>query len=107
MAPKHLKMVHAVYFTLEDDSPEAIDNLVEDCHKYLDGQEGVAFFAAGLRETTCTRPVNDQDFEVGLYVVFDSKQAHDTYQESPQHKEFIERNKANWKQVRVFDSTTC
>lgn len=50
------------------------------------------------------RPVNDQAFDVSLTIVFDSHRSHDDYQVSPKHKEFIERNKASWKQVRVFDS---
>ena len=30
--------------------------------------------------------------------------AHDTYQDAPRHKQFIDENKDNWKKVRVFDS---
>ena len=43
-------------------------------------------------------------FDVALHVVFADKAAHDAYQTVEDHLKFIEENKANWKQVRVFDS---
>ena len=50
------------------------------------------------------RPVNDQDFDVALHVVFRTRADHDRYQKSERHITFIEENKGNWKQSRVFDS---
>ncbi|MEZ5942982.1 MAG: Dabb family protein [Planctomycetaceae bacterium] len=95
---------HDVYFTLLDDSQEKIDALVADCHKYLKDHPGVVFFAAGHVCDDLTRPVNDRMFDVALHVVFADKAAHDAYQTVEDHLKFIEQNKANWKQVRVFDS---
>ena len=43
--------------------------------------------------------------DVALLVVFPDVAAHDVYQETPAHKQFIAAFKANWKQVRVFDAT--
>ena len=95
---------HDVYFTLNDDSPEAVETLVSACHQYLKDHPGVVFFAAGQLAGELNRPVNDQDFQVALHVVFDNKESHDVYQTAPDHLKFIEQNKDNWKQVRVFDS---
>jgi quinol monooxygenase YgiN len=95
---------HDVYFTLHDDAPEATDRLVAACHKYLKEHPGVVFFAAGRLAGEFQRPVNDRDFHVALHVVFEDKAAHDTYQTSPDHLQFIEENKESWKQVRVFDA---
>jgi hypothetical protein len=50
------------------------------------------------------RPVNDRGFHVALHVIFDGKPAHDAYQTAPAHLKFIEENRQNWQQVRVFDS---
>jgi len=36
--------------------------------------------------------------------VFDSRASHDIYQTAPRHVQFINEQKPNWKQVRVFDS---
>ncbi|MCA9076669.1 MAG: Dabb family protein [Planctomycetaceae bacterium] len=95
---------HDVYFTLNDASPEAIDHLVRSCHANLKGYPGVDFFAAGVLAEDCKRDVNDRDFQVALQMVFRDKAAHDAYQISESHQKFIADNKANWKQVRIFDA---
>lgn len=98
------RLAHMVFFTLKDASEPARLKMVEDCREYLDGQPGVLHFSAGMRGEEFDRPVNDAVFHVALHVVFENKAAHDAYQSAPRHIEFIERNKANWEQVRVFDS---
>ncbi len=95
---------HDVYFTLHDASEAQIESLVQACHIYLKNHPGVVFFAAGTLVPELARPVNDREFQVALHVVFEDKAAHDAYQVVPDHLKFIEENKANWKQVRVFDS---
>jgi hypothetical protein len=101
MATRHL---HTVFFALENSSPEMIQSFVDDCRTYLKPHDGVEFFATGPRVTDCVRDVNDQDFHVGLTLLFRDREAHDSYQVSPKHREFIERNKGNFARVRVFDS---
>ncbi len=95
---------HDVYFTLDDDSPKAQEQLVAACHKYLKDHPGVVFFAAGRLNPDLAREVNDRAFHVALHVVFEDRAAHDAYQIASDHKTFIEENKHNWKKVRVFDS---
>lgn len=97
-------LVHDVFFTLEEASPARIDELVAACHKYLKDHPGVEFFAAGKVASEFARPVNDRMYHVALHVVFTDKAAHDVYQTAPDHLKFIEENKPNWRQVRVFDS---
>jgi len=100
-------LAHAVYFTLQDDSDAAKEKLVAACHKDLSDHDGTVFYAAGALEPDLDRPVNDRDFDVSLYVVFTDRAAHDAYQQNPRHLQFIEENKSNWKQVRVFDSNVA
>lgn len=97
-------IVHNVYFALADNSPAAIDHLLAECRKYLDGHTGVAYFSCGKLCGSLARPVNVRDFDVALHVIFESLADHDAYQVHPRHQQFIAENKANWKQVRVFDS---
>lgn len=98
------QLSHNVFFTLKDQSEEKIQGLVDACHKYLKDHPGVVFFAAGRLGEEFQRPVNDQAFQVALHVVFENKDAHDAYQTVEDHLTFIEENKENWDQVRVFDS---
>lgn len=98
------QLAHMVYFTLKDATDGSRQALVDSCHKFLTAHTGAVYFSAGTRAPDFQRPVNDGEFDVALHVVFESREAHDSYQESPRHQEFIAANKDNWKQVRVFDS---
>ena len=97
-------LAHNVYFTLSDQSAAAVDSLVAACQKYLKEHPGVVFFAAGKVADELSRPVNDRMYHVGLHVVFTDLAAHDEYQAAPAHIKFIEEQRHNWRQVRVFDS---
>jgi hypothetical protein len=101
---KEMKLAHDVYFSLNDNSVQARDALLAACKKYLSGHPGTVSFSVGVLAKDLNRPVNDQEFDVALHVVFTSKAAHDQYQKADKHLKFIEENKANWKKVRVFDS---
>ena len=98
------RLAHAVFFTLHDQSDEAIDRLIAACKQYLDGHPGTLFFSAGRRARDLTRDVNDTVFDASLHVVFADRAAHDAYQAAPRHLEFVESQRANWAEVRVFDS---
>ena len=98
------QLTHCVFFTLKESTPEKCQALLDDCNTYLRRPDGVVSLYAGLRVEDLTRPVNDNDFDVSLVVVFDDRAAHDVYQDHPEHLTFIERNKESWKNVRVFDS---
>jgi heme-degrading monooxygenase HmoA len=97
-------LAHSVFFSLNDRSEAAIQKMLGDCRRYLTSHPGILFFACGTPNQELTRPVNDRDFDVALHIVFDSKEAHDAYQDAPSHHRFISENKANWRQVRVFDA---
>jgi hypothetical protein len=94
---------HAVFFTLKDRSSEAIAHLVAEC-KMLEGHEGADYFQVGERGAGFDRPVNDQHFDVALYIVFKNRAAHDHYQVWDTHQAFIARNKDSWAKVRIFDA---
>ena len=98
------QLAHNVYFTLKDRSPAAVQALVSACKKYLTIQPGIVYFACGVLEPELTREVNVRDFDVGLHIVFTDRAAHDAYQTDASHNRFIDENKANWSQVRVFDT---
>ena len=95
---------HMVYFKMTDPTDEAIAHQLAQCHKYLSGHDGTVYFSVGTLVKDLKREVNDHNFDVALHVVFESRAAHDTYQTSDRHVEFIESNKANWASVRVFDA---
>ena len=105
-APKKAQpmLSHDVYFSLKDASPQAKQNLITACKKYLTDHPGTVWFAVGPLAEEMKRDVNDRDFDVALHLVFKNKAAHDQYAKAERHLKFIEESKDNWKRVRVFDS---
>jgi hypothetical protein len=97
-------LAHSVFFSLHDRSGPAIEQMLGACRKYLSGHPGIVFFACGTPNEELDRPVNDRDFDVALHIMFESKAAHDAYQDAPLHQQFISENKASWRIVRVFDA---
>jgi len=96
-------LAHSVFFRLKDRSPAAIERLVAGCRAHLSGHPGELVFAVG----TCSaydREVNDRDWQVALHIVFDSRAAHDAYQQAERHEIFIAAHADEWEQVRVFDA---
>ena len=100
-------LAHNVFFTLHDRSASARQRLLDACRQYLAPHAGIVFFACGVLAEELNREVNDRAFDVALHIVFTDQAAHDHYQETPAHLQFIAENKANWKTVRVFDSTVA
>lgn len=98
------QLAHMVYFTLKERTPANIQALVAACKKYLTDHPGTVYFGVGTLVPDLDRPVNVRDFDVALHVVFDSRAAHDAYQQAPRHLQFIEENKPTWAQVRVYDA---
>ena len=49
------------------------------------------------------RPIIDRTYSYGLTVVFDDLAGHDAYQIHPDHLKFIEKNKAKWAKVKIYD----
>lgn len=103
-ADKPMMVSHDVFFSLKEGTAENKKTLVEACHKFLKGHPGEVFYSAGVLAEDLKRPVNDLNFDVALHIVFSDKASQDKYQDAPRHLEFIEKNKAIWKSVRVFDS---
>lgn len=99
-----MPLSHNVFFTLNDDSPAAVEKLVKAARHLIKQTPGLVYGSAGARGSEYQRPVNDQSFQVTMNVVFQDKAAHDAYQNFAPHTQFIADNKDNWKQVRVCDS---
>lgn len=97
-------LAHMVYFALQEDSPEMRQAVVDSCHKYLSGHDGTVFYAAGVIGEEFDREVNARDYDVALTLVFTGKDAHDAYQVSQRHLDFIEENRPRFQTVKVYDS---
>ncbi|HYO25631.1 MAG TPA: Dabb family protein [Lacipirellulaceae bacterium] len=97
-------LAHLVFFTLKDPSPTGRDRFIESCRRLLADHAGAIHFSVGPRAEAYVRPVNDQEFDVALVLVFASEADHDAYQASPRHQQFIAEQSPHWTAVRVFDA---
>ena len=96
-------LIHHVYFWLKPDAPaEAAEMLLADCRHLLTTIPGVATLRAG-RPAGTPREVVDNSYAVALAIAFADVGAHDVYQDHPTHLQFIDRNKAHWARVQVYD----
>lgn len=95
---------HSVYFTLKEKNTEQQERLLAACNKYLVDHPGTVHFSAGTRATDYQRPVNDQEFDVALVLVFATEADHERYQVSERHQQFIAEMNECWSAVRVFDA---
>ena len=95
--------IHTVYFWLTDDAgPIAREQHINDCRNLLGKIPTIRHCWAGVPAMT-PRDVVDNTYAVGLTTVFDDAKGHDEYQIHELHKQFIDRNKKNWKRVQVYD----
>jgi hypothetical protein len=95
--------VHVVLFWMKPGAPDgAREQLKSDCETYLGSIPVVRQLRAGNPAMT-PREVVDNSYDVGLCVVLDDAAGHDEYQVHELHKQFIERNKANWQRVQIYD----
>lgn len=95
--------IHLVFFWLKPGTPDsARQQLLADCQTYLTKIPSVRHLWAGTPAMT-PREIVDNSYAVGLTVVLDDSAGHDVYQAHPAHKEFIERNKAHWARIQVYD----
>jgi hypothetical protein len=97
-------LVHSVYFTLKEDTPERRQALIDSTRATLAKIPGIVALAVGPRDEGLARGVNDLEFDLALTIVFRDRAAHDLYQPHVKHQEFIAANLPNVARVRVFDS---
>jgi hypothetical protein len=96
-------LAHTVLFTLKDRSQQSKTLLVAGCKEYLSSHPGTVFFAAGTLAEDIRWSISDRDFDVALHLVFQNRAAHDAYQDSPQHAEFLDKHSGSWSAIRVLD----
>ena len=99
-APRPALISHVVFFKLQD--PSGAPALIDACDDMLSGIPGVVSYAAG-RHIDTGRPTVDGDYDVGLYIGFDSEDAYAGYVDHPQHVALVNEWKPRLAWLRVYD----
>ncbi|MCA9294973.1 MAG: Dabb family protein [Phycisphaerales bacterium] len=91
---------HPVFFTLNDPADRAA--LIADCDALLPVIPGVTAYACGVHHES-GRSTVDSNYDVGLYIAFDSPASYASYVTHPNHVTLVERWKPHLKSLHVYD----
>lgn len=100
----NLMITHNVYIWLKEGnlSPTTI-TLFENALKKLVSNEGIIISSWGSPAQTPEREVTDNSFHYGVSIQFESVDAHNTFQKSQEHDEFLDSCAEMFEKVLVFD----
>ncbi len=97
------KVVHVVLFKVKDGVSKAdARRLIDDAHRLLKKIPVVKELHVGYRAPG-DRPVHIQDYDIGLYILFDRFEDVETYLKHPLHVQYAERAHEVTESVRVAD----
>lgn len=96
-------LFHSIYFSLTDKSAKNIKKFTAICKEYLSAHPGIQLFTTGGL-TDIKRDVSVRNFDVGVDIIFESREAYDAYLQSPGHAAFFPATKGMIKQTYIFDS---
>lgn len=99
-------LVHAVYFSLRADLPEADRNLFLSWQPKLVALPSVHQGHTGVPAAT-DRPVIDRSYTHALVLMFETAADEEAYQVHPEHDRFRAECGTFWTQVRIFDSISA
>ena len=91
---------HVVFIKLENPGESGL--LMDDCDRLLPNIPGVRGYWCG-QHGEYGRATVDKDYDVGLYVGFDSEEDYATYVDHAKHVELVERWKPKFEWIRVHD----
>ncbi|MBX3321954.1 MAG: Dabb family protein [Phycisphaeraceae bacterium] len=91
---------HVVLIELSD--PSLAGALIADCDRHLTDIKEVRSYASGQHLDT-GRATVQSDYDVGLYIGFDSVEDYARYVEHPLHVELVDRWRSRIARMRVYD----
>ena len=91
---------HVVLSELSD--PSLAGALIADCDWLLTDIKEVSSYASGQHLDT-GRTTVQSDYDVGLYIGFDSIEDYARYVEHPRHVELVDRWRSRISRMRVYD----
>jgi len=97
-------VIHSVFFWLQPGTSEAQRAEFAVGLEALRSVAGVDSLFVGKPAAIEPRPVVDDSYSYALSIMFKDLAAHDAYQVDPAHKAFIEKFRALWAKVQIYDA---
>jgi len=95
---------HTVYFYMNDDVTEQQRMDFESGLKELLEIESIYKSELGVPGDTESRDVTDHSFGYSIFTWFETMEDYKTYDEHPDHLEFVDTYNSLWADVKVYDS---
>lgn len=95
---------HTVYFYLNDDVTQEEADQFEEGLKELLEIESIFKSELGVPGDTESRDVTDHSFGYSIFTWFENMDDYKTYDEHPDHLEFIDTYSSLWADVKVYDT---
>lgn len=95
---------HTVYFYLNDDVSQEEAREFENGLKELLEISAIYKSELGVPGDTDERDVTDHSFAYSIFTWFENLEDYKTYDEHPDHLEFIDTYSSLWADVKVYDS---
>lgn len=95
---------HTVYFYLNDDVSQEEAREFENGLKELLEISAIYKSELGVPGNTDERDVTDHSFAYSIFTWFENLEDYKTYDEHPDHLEFIDTYSSLWADVKVYDS---
>jgi len=100
MPDRPARISHVVLISLHD--PARANEAIQECDAMLASIPGVVSYAAGSHIDTGRANV-DGEYDLGLYIGFESTHDYAVYVDHPNHVALVNKWKPHIKQMRVFD----
>lgn len=97
------RLLHSIYFSLEDKSLEAKNHFIELCKEYLFDHPGLCIFALGS-QANMKRDVSIVNYDVAMNILWKSKACYSSYLTSKSHAAFLTITKGAITDTHIFDS---
>lgn len=104
---------HSIYILMKDTGSDAVERQLQLGRRLLTGHPGQIGFSAAVLATGLVRHQqvpylqNYTAFTVSFHFVWENAAAHDEYQTSDRHRQFIAQSNSNWERLIVLDSVTA
>jgi len=99
--PSPARISHLVFIKLQN--PADAEELIRDCDTLLAPIPGLETYACGRHFETGRGASVDSDYDVGLYLGFDSEGDYTRYVEHPNHVAGVNKWRPRWQWIRVVD----
>jgi hypothetical protein len=99
--PRPARISHIVFFKLHE--PALWPDLLADCDRLLPSIPGVVSYAAGRHLDTGRGARVVSDYDLGLYIGFDSEPDYAGYVDHPAHRELVGTWQPRLAWLRVYD----